>query len=187
MSREEFFYKLTNILGGICDSGEQLALVTFGPPAAGKSTFMSFLKKQVTTMFDKEPQGFVSADEIKKTLPGYDPKNSTPVYQDSVRIAEQQVKDLSDQQKSVFFDTGSINSSYTKRILSDLRQKGYKIALLTFTPSVEDCILRNEVREVPVPEEVIREKVSRAPEALIKILPLVDVVIPVPDIDFGKE
>lgn len=154
------------------------ALITFGIPGSGKSTYIHEMKEALSKVAIISDEMFVSADEIMKTLPGYDPKNSTPVYQEAVKIAEQKVYELADKEEDIFFDTGSINSNYSKKIFGTLREKGYHIVLIVFTTPLEECLKRNRERIVTIPDEVIIEKHSRAPKCLMELLPYCDVVYP---------
>jgi len=61
------------------------AVFLMGPPAAGKST--TRLK-----LFPELP--VIDPDEIKKSLPGYDPKNPSRVHLQSKVIARKQFEEL---------------------------------------------------------------------------------------------
>lgn len=154
------------------------AFITFGIPGSGKSTYLNEIKDMFSKVDLVSDEMFVSADEIMKTLPGYDPKNSTPVYQEAVKIAEQRVYELADKDKELYFDTGSINSNYSKRIFGALKKRGYYITLIVFTTPLEECLKRNRERTVTIPDEVIIEKHSRAPKCLMELLPYCDVIYP---------
>lgn len=146
----------------------KIAIITFGLPGSGKSTYLS------NSFIFNDFFNCISADEIKKELEGYTDENYTAFYKQAVRIAEERVYAQIYTSTPFVFDTGSINSNYSKRILSKLKEAGYIINLLVFNTPVEVCIERDKNRPQSVGEEVIRAKYEKAPASLFNIVQLLD-------------
>ncbi len=138
------------------------ATITFGLPGSGKSTWIEKNKWNYEIV--------VSADEIKRELPGYSDAKHGDFYKLAVDIAEQRVYNLAAQKKSIVFDTGSINSNYSVRILKHLKKLGYGITLVIFNTPIEVCIERDRDRPQSVGESVIRAKAEKASVALYNLI-----------------
>jgi predicted kinase len=140
------------------------ALITFGLPGSGKSTWIS------NNVHSHEL--VVSADEIKREFDGYSDENHSEFYKLAVDIAEQRVYNLVALKQLIVFDTGSINSNYSVRILKHLKKLGYAINLVIFNTPIEVCIERDRDRPQSVGESVIRAKAEKAPSALYNLIQL---------------
>lgn len=123
-------------------------------PGAGKSTY-------IANHYDKS-YIVVSADEIKKVLPGYDPENPQTVHETSVYIAKCTVVDLCNDkvEHKVILDGGGINNHYNVSIIEKVRETNpkAKITCLFFDTPVEVCIERISHRERKVPINEIYKK-----------------------------
>ena len=144
-----------------------IAIITFGLPGAGKTTYLS--KYYINWKI-------VSADVIKTKLKDWDPKNPSLVHQESVKLAREQVFDLAKQRIPFVFDSGSINTRYSRNIVAELKRAGYKIYLFVFDTPLEVCLERNSKREFKVPEEDIVAKNAEKYEAFYALIPMCDIV-----------
>lgn len=148
------------------------AIIPFGLPGCGKTTY---LKNHVLKWF--KPATYISADDIKTTLEGYDPANPEPVHQQSVALAEQKVYDSISVGENIVFDSGSINTRYSKRIFERLHNAGYRIILYFFDVPLDVCLERNKKREFTVPESAIIKKNEEAPQALYNLMPYISTIM----------
>lgn len=139
-------------------------------PGAGKSTY---LKSHYDDSYD-----VVSADEIKKTLPGYDPENPEIVHEESVQLARKVIFDMceSPDERKVILDGGGINSHYNVSIIEKVRETNpnAKITCLFFDTPAEVCIERISHRERKVPTEAIYEKNRRIVNCVNRYRRMVD-------------
>lgn len=152
------------------------AIIMFGLPCAGKSTWIEeFMKNADDKVF------VVSADEIKERLQGYDPANAHLVHQESVDAAKAQMIELGKRGvKYLLMDGGGINRNYTKSIIIELKALGYRIRLVHLNTPLAICLERNQDRidnhQRFVPKEEIIKKSNKLITAYHNIIELVDVV-----------
>lgn len=144
------------------------AILFVGLPGAGKSSYINknLMKDYV----------IVSADNIKLTLPGYDPKKPELVHEESVREAEVLVYKLADEGKDICMDSGGVNNSYSLRIIKTLKEKGYHVTLIYTATPLSVCLERNKRRERMVPEKDIIEKSMKIESCFIRQSELCDEV-----------
>jgi predicted kinase len=126
------------------------AILFIGLPGSGKTTIVN---RDYT-----EGYTIVSADDIKQGHPDYDPNDPEPLHQWSVKEAERQMNVLSDSGDQICMDSGGVNNSYSLRIISMLKTKGYHITLVYVETPLKICLERNKKRERKVPEQAIIEK-----------------------------
>src|SRR5690606_17021948 len=146
------------------------AIFLMGPPAAGKSSTRQKL-------FPGLP--VIDPDEIKKTLPGYDPKNPSRVHLQSKVLARKQFEEMILGNSSFVYDTTGGNVERMLREMAEARENGFTITILQVTCSLEECLRRNRRRERTVPDEVVRSIWYEVREAAEKLLPHADKVIKV--------
>lgn len=123
-------------------------------PGAGKSTLIT------ERGYDRDFE-IISADDIKQTLPDYDPLKPELVHERSVELAEQMVYNSIKNEISFCMDGGGVNNSYTLRIMSATREAGYHIHLIYLNVPVAICVerIKNRERKVPI-EEVISKSLK---------------------------
>lgn len=141
---------------------------TFGLPASGKSTYLQ----------EHYPEEcIISADEIKKSYPGYTDEKHGEFYKQAVQDAKEQVfAALRDGHRLIVFDTGSINNKYSLEIFEMVVRTSnpfYEIELIVFTAGADICIARDKDRPQSVGADVINEKAKNGPQALARLLPFV--------------
>lgn len=148
------------------------ATILMGLPLAGKSTWISENKSKLY------PSGvtIVSADEIKIAHPDFDPNKAYLLHQYSVEEAEKEMMTLSDSGQNIIMDSGSINNSYTMRIINNLKKKGYDVDLVHIKTPYQICLKRNQERERKVPEEDILHKAAKENKQFYRLVKLVDSV-----------
>jgi predicted kinase len=128
------------------------AIILMGLPLSGKTTWL--IEQGYTT----NDYTFVSADEIKITHVDYSPEHPELVHEWSTVEAEKLMNSTSDTGKSIIMDSGSINNSYTVRIIKMLKSKGYSIHLVHIKTPLNICLERNKLRTRKVPESEIIKK-----------------------------
>lgn len=145
------------------------AEILMGLPLSGKTTYIESLDK-------KDYDVIVSADVIKEEHPDYDPENAHLIHQYSVKEAERLMNEYSDLGYNIIMDSGSINNSYSKRIINMLKSKGYFIKLTHVKTPLLVCLDRNKERTRKVPEGEIISKSHREKAQFFKLSNLVDKV-----------
>jgi predicted kinase len=125
------------------------AILFIGLPGSGKTTY---IENKIRDFY------IVSADDLKYSHPEFDPEHPELIHQWSVKQAEHLMNTLSDQHINLCMDSGGVNNSYSLRILTMLRNKGYHVEIIHMDTPLEVCLERNRNRERKVPEEVILEK-----------------------------
>ena len=154
---------------------KNIAVIMFGLPAAGKSTWIdSYLKEFPETKV-------VCADKIKEKIMGYNPEFSYLVHQESVELAKREVLRLATlAEDRILMDGGGINNNYTKSIIIELKKLGYYVKLVHIDTPLKVCLERNQLRKDAnlrfVPEEEIIKKSNKLISAYHNIIDLVDEV-----------
>lgn len=144
------------------------ATIMMGLPCSGKSTWID--ENCADDLFR------VSADAMKEAHPDYDPNNTEVLHEWSVEAAEDMVKRCIKAQTSFVFDSGSINNSYTLRIIMDLARNGYRVGLVHVKTPYKVCLQRNALRERKVPEHAITDKAVIENRQFHKLRPWCDSV-----------
>ena len=125
------------------------ATFMMGGPASGKSRTRNILYPAATIL---------DCDEIKKTLPGYDPKNPGKVHAQSQTIlARQYYATLATGKPFVYDGTGTNAEKYAK-LFSEARSAGYLVELVYVPCDLATALVRNANRERTVPEAIVRAK-----------------------------
>ena len=121
------------------------AILYIGLPGSGKTTHLH----------NSNIDGYkvVSADELKQAHPDYNPLEPEPIHKWSVIEAEKLMNKYSDEGLDICMDSGGVNKSYSLRIISMLKKKGYQIRLIHMDTPLDVCLERNRNRERQVPED----------------------------------
>ena len=128
-------------------------ILMFGLPCSGKTEWYSKNKEN----FGEHT--YINADDIKKTLPGYEESVIGMYNSEAIDIAETKVYDsLNKSIKCVVMDAGGINKNYTKDIIVRAKYYNYDIEMYFIDTPVEICIARNKERLRKVPESLIYGK-----------------------------
>lgn len=145
---------------------EKKAIILMGLPLAGKTSWINSqdLKEYIV----------VSADTIKEEHPDYDPENAYKLHQYSVEKAEESMNRHSDYGRNIIMDSGSINNSYSKRIIAMLKSKGYQVKLVHVKTPLLVCLDRNKERTRKVPEKEIIFKAQKENSQFFKLSEIVD-------------
>ena len=125
-------------------------ILTAGLPGAGKSTVLS--KSEYSHLPVVDP------DEVKKTLPGYDPLNPQLVHDESKLIARENHLMLLSKGESFVVDGTGTNVEKYLQWINEARELGYTIVLFYVKVAASTSLERNARRDRKVPEEVIVEK-----------------------------
>lgn len=104
------------------------AIFMLGLPGAGKTFQIDELQKKSK----KRKYIVVSADIIRVNHPDYNPEDPTSIHEECVSLAEQSMYDMGDQGHNLIMDGGGINNSYTKRIIENMKLKGYRTKVLFY-------------------------------------------------------
>ncbi len=125
------------------------AVFLMGGPGSGKS----YVRKR-----DIQIETVLDCDRIKKTLPGYDPKNPMAVHEESrQRLQKQFFEAIAGTRSFVYDGTGS-NAAKYERLMTQARQAGFKVEIVMVRCSLATALQRNKDRARTVPESIVRSK-----------------------------
>ena len=120
-----------------------------GGPGSGKS----YVRKR-----DIQIETVLDCDRIKRTLPGYDPKNPMAVHEESrQRLQKQFFEAIAGTRSFVYDGTGS-NAAKYQALMSQARQAGFKVEIVMVRCSLATALQRNQDRTRTVPESIVRSK-----------------------------
>lgn len=140
-------------------------VIMAGLPGSGKS----FIRSQ--RYADLE---VIDCDEIKKTIPSYDPKNPTTTHSQSKVLEQQAIYSALGAGKSFVYDTTATNWSRIAKLIFDAKGLGYEVELCYVSVSLKTAMERNAKRERVVPTDVIERKFAELPYSLLVLQNLVD-------------
>lgn len=132
-------------------------VIMAGLPGSGKS----YVRK--TVYKDME---VIDCDEIKKTLPGYNPKDPDGVHAQSKVLEAQEIHKALGAGKSFVYDTTATNWAKLVKLIGDAHEMGYTVELCYVRVSLSTAIARNAARERTVPVDLIKEKHALLPISL---------------------
>lgn len=131
------------------------AIFMLGLPGSGKSFYIQNNKELARHYL-------VSADKIRLKHPKYNPKEPEAIHAECVNLAEQLVYEYAENNYNIVMDGSGINNHYTLRIITKLKNMGYRIKVVFIDTPVDICCLRNRERfeagERFVPISAIIEK-----------------------------
>lgn len=132
-------------------------VIMAGLPGSGKSFVRS---KKYADMI------VVDCDEIKKTLPGYDPKNPGLVHEESKVKEQERIYFNLSQGVDFVYDTTATNWARIIKLIQDAKAVGYQVELCYVKVSLQTALHRNANRERVVPEYLINQKFAELPVSL---------------------
>lgn len=125
------------------------ATFMMGGPGAGKGYTRKRLFPETKVL---------DCDEIKKTLPGYDPKNPMATHEESRQIlARQFFAQLASNESFLYDGTGSNAEKYV-RLIKQAKEAGFETQIVYVTCPLATALERNEKRERTVPAAIVIEK-----------------------------
>lgn len=127
------------------------AVFLMGGPGSGKS----YVRKR-----DIQIEKVLDCDRIKKTLPGYDPKNPMAVHEESRQQLKRQFFDALAGTDSFVYDGTGSNSAKYQALMSQAKRAGFKVEIVMVRCSLEVALKRNQDRARTVPESIVRSKHS---------------------------
>ena len=136
-----------------------------GLPASGKS----FIRQQ---NFDN--LSHIDCDEIKKSLPEYDPKNPTATPAKSKILEKQAIYNNLANGISFVYDTTATNTDNVIKLTKTAQSLGYKVTLCFVKCSLATSLYRNANRVRVVPENIILEKFSVMKTSIATIRNFID-------------
>lgn len=144
------------------DGQRPKAIVMMGLPASGKSSLLS----RLVAPEDKDAFHVTDADEIKKTIPGYDPavqdKAQNDIHKESIQRGFDQIDQHIEDGKNVVWDITGCNPN-AATVLQKMRAAGYDIHLVHADVTPITSLYRNENRARSVPEWSITTAASYLP------------------------
>lgn len=143
------------------------AILMMGLPLAGKTTVINEknLEKDYT---------LISADKFKESHPEYDPSNAHELHEWSVQKAEEVLEHHSLHGVNILLDSGSINNSYTLRIIEKLKSRNYEVHLIHVKTPLRVCLERNRKRTRKVPQDDIIDKSIKENKQFHRLKEVVD-------------
>lgn len=136
---------------------EKKLVIMAGLPGSGKSYVRSRRYAEMEV---------IDCDEIKKSLPGYDPKNPGAVHAQSKVLETEAIYRALGEGRSFVYDTTATNWAKLVKLIQDAKSVGYSVELCYVKVSLKTSLYRNANRERVVPEELIKEKFALLPVAL---------------------
>ena len=126
-----------------------IAILLLGGAASGKSTVVNkFIKPNAGTDF-----GTINADDIKESIPeyksmmGHDVETAAArVHEESSEIGKAATRAVIDQKRNFIYDAVLGNPEKAKKLIADLKSKGYRISLVGVNVDAEAAVDRAESR-----------------------------------------
>lgn len=125
------------------------ATFMMGGPASGKTRARNAMFQGVEIL---------DCDEIKKELPGYDPKNPSAVHELSATILNRRFYTTLGTGAPFVYDGTGTNAEKYARLFSEARAAGYRVQLVYVPCTLSVALERNAKRDRTVPEAIVREK-----------------------------
>lgn len=144
---------------------EKKLVIMAGLPGSGKSFVRSNKYSDMKV---------IDCDEIKKSLPGYDPKNPETVHAQSKVLEQEAIYKALGNGESFVYDTTATNWAKLVKLIQDAKGLGYTVELCYVKVSLATAIERNSKRERVVPQYIIEEKFSLLPVSLDVLAGYVD-------------
>jgi len=142
-------FRCRSQVAGIRKGRASRAVFLMGGPGSGKS----YVRKR-----DIKIETVLDCDRIKKTLPGYDPKNPMAVHEESRQQLKRQFFEAIAGTRSFVYDGTGSNAAKYRRLMTEARQAGFKVEIVMVRCSLATALQRNQDRTRTVPESIVRSK-----------------------------
>jgi len=139
-----------------------------GLPGAGKST----IRKEYFGGYH-----IVDCDEIKKSLPGYDPDHPRALHAESKIVENLVLQDYMKKGVSFVYDTTATNTNKVVKMIQNAQKKGYKVLTVYVEVQLATAIERNSNRHRVVPKEIILDKYMKLGQSLDAIKKFADMFV----------
>ena len=136
-----------------------------GLPAAGKSHARKTFLASVPV---------VDCDEIKQSMPGYDPDNPGAVHEESSRFSIREVYSRIGAGTSFVYDSTGTNYEKLSSMINAAHLAGFEAVLIYVTAPLSLCFKRNRTRDRHVSEDIIREKAAVIEAVVSQLRRIVD-------------
>ena len=127
-------------------------VIMAGLPGSGKSFYR---EKMFADM------AFVDSDEIKKSIPGYDPNNPSTVHAMSKVVEKHEIYANMMNGTSFVYDTTATNTDKVVKMTREAQELGYHVTVVYIDVPLHVALERNANRERVVPEEIIYSKFEK--------------------------
>ena len=144
------------------------ATFTMGVPAAGKTTIVESMYKNIT---------IIDPDKIKEGFVGYEAANPQGFHSESQKIAEMQFKMAILGEDDFVLDGTGTNAEKLIRRITEAKTQGFEINLIYVVVSLKVSLERNRNRQRVVPEQVVMEKYQDIRYAFDAVAPHADTVL----------
>jgi predicted kinase len=125
------------------------AVFLMGGPGSGKS----YVRKR-----DIAIEKVLDCDRIKRTLPGYDPKNPMAVHEKSRQELKREFFDALAGSDSFVYDGTGSNAAKYQGLFEEARRAGFRVEIVMVRCSINVALQRNQDRTRTVPESIVRSK-----------------------------
>ena len=115
---------------------EKKLVIMAGLPGSGKSYIRAKKYADIPV---------IDCDELKKSIPGYDPKNPSAVHEQSKILEAQEIYKKFGNGESFVYDTTATNFAKLIKMINDAHAIGYKVELCYVKVSLRTSLLRNRI------------------------------------------
>jgi len=132
-------------------------IIMAGLPGAGKS----YIRKKLFRDYY-----VVDCDELKKTLPNYDPENPRALHDESKLLEKYEISKCLVNKISFVYDTTASNTDKIVELTKQAQTIGYFVSIVYVKVSLATALARNSKRHRVVPDDVILDKYSKLSTSL---------------------
>lgn len=116
----------------------------------------------------------VDCDEIKQSMPGYDPAHPELVHEESSRLSIREVYSRIGAGESFVYDSTGTNVEKLSSMINAAHMAGLEAVLVYVTAPLSVCLERNRSRDRHAPEEMLREKAAVIETVISQLSRIVD-------------
>lgn len=127
-------------------------IIMAGLPGSGKS----YIRSKYYSKYH-----VVDCDEIKKTLPNYDPNQPRALHQESKIVERLEIYQHLKHKDSFVYDTTATNTDKIVKLIMQAQDLGYVVTVVYVKVNLTTAMRRNSQRDRVVPDEVILDKYSK--------------------------